>query len=100
MPILVKSSFKEGYKEYESRGDKDKTLSIEQYLNKIIACLKELINNHKAIKKGSNEQKTQLNICIKFVSLKNAEDIRTFYVWSKNGEIRPGNGTDDIVKSH
>ena len=30
-PILVKSSFKENYKFYESRGDKDKKLSIKQY---------------------------------------------------------------------
>ena len=29
-PILVKSSFNEGYKEYESTGYKDKTLSVEQ----------------------------------------------------------------------
>ena len=57
-PILVKSSFNESYKEYESRGDKDKTLTIEQYLNKIIPYLKELINNHKNIKNGSNEWKT------------------------------------------
>ena len=34
-PILVKSSFNEAYKEYESRGDNYKTLSIEQYLNKL-----------------------------------------------------------------
>ena len=47
-PILVKSSHKEGYKEYESRGDKNKELSIEEFLNKIIPYLKELINNHKA----------------------------------------------------
>ena len=26
-------------------------------------------------------------------------DIRTFYVWSKNEEIRLGNETDDIVES-
>ena len=39
-PILVKSSFDEDYKKYESRGDKHKTLSIEQYLNKIIQYLK------------------------------------------------------------
>ena len=31
-PILVKSSFKENYKYYESRGDKDKKLSVKQYL--------------------------------------------------------------------
>ena len=54
-PILVQSSFNESYKEYESRGDKDKTLSIEQYLNKIIPHLKELINSHKAINNGSNK---------------------------------------------
>ena len=53
-PILVKSSFNEGYKKYESRGDKNKT-SVEQYLNTIMPYLKELINNHKAIKNGSNE---------------------------------------------
>ena len=59
--------------------------------------LKELINNHKAIKNGSNEWEIQLNMRIKFVSSNNAGDIRTFYVWSKNEEIRLGNETDDIV---
>ena len=54
-PISVKSSFNESYKKYESRGDKDKTLSVEQYLNVIVPYLKELINNHKAIKNNSNE---------------------------------------------
>ena len=34
-PILVKSSFNENYKYYESRGDKDKKLSTEQYLDMI-----------------------------------------------------------------
>ena len=35
-PILVKSFHKDGYKEYESRGDKNKSLSMEVYLNNII----------------------------------------------------------------
>ena len=69
-PILVKSSFDKGYKEYESGGDKDKTLSVEQYLNMIIPYLKELINNHKAIKNSSNEWKIQLNMRIKFCFFK------------------------------
>ena len=88
-----------GYKEYESRGDKDKTLSIEQYLNKVVPYLKELINNHKAINNNSNEQKIQLNVCIKFVFLIDTKDICTFYVWGENNEIRLGNETDDILKS-
>ena len=98
-PILVKSFHNDGYKEYESRGDKNKSLSIEEYLNKIIPYLKELINNHKAIENGSREWKIQLNANIKNVSLDDAMDIRTFYVWSKNEEIRLGNETDDIVES-
>ena len=51
-PILVKSSFKEYFKYYESRGDKDKNLSVKQYLYKIMPYLSDLINEHKAI--GSN----------------------------------------------
>ena len=34
-PILVKSSFKGNYKYYESRGYKEKRLSVRKYLNKI-----------------------------------------------------------------
>ena len=45
--ILVKTSFKNTYKYYESRGDKDKKLSIEQYLNMIKPYLSKLINDHK-----------------------------------------------------
>ena len=98
-PILVRSSFNENYKKYESRGDKDKKLSVEQYLNMVMPYLKELINNHKAMKNNSSEWKIQLNMNIKFVSLNDTRDARTFYVWSKNEEIRLGNQTDDIVKT-
>ena len=44
-------------------------IRIKQDLNKIIPYLKELMNNHKAIKNGSNEWKTQLIGHISFVSL-------------------------------
>ena len=99
MPILVKSFYKDGYKKYESRGDINKSLSIEECLDNIIPYLKELTNNHKAIENDSTEWKIQLNAKIKNVSLDDAMDIRNFYVWSKNEEIRLGNETDDIVES-
>ena len=73
---------------------------MEEYLNKVMPYLKELINNHKAIENGSKEWKIQLNVKIKNVYLDDAMDIRTFYVWSENREIRLGNETDDIVESH
>ena len=54
-PSLVESSFKVNYKYYESRGDKDKKLSVEQYLDMIKPYLSDLINENKAIENNSNE---------------------------------------------
>ena len=54
-PVLVKSSFKNNYKYYESRGDKDKKLSVKQYLYMIMPYLSDLINDHKNIRNESNE---------------------------------------------
>ena len=95
---MAKGSFNENYKYYESRGDKDKKLSIEQYLDVIKPYLSDLINDHKAIETSSNEWKIQINMHINFVSSNDTGEIRTVFVWSDNEEIRLGNETDDIVK--
>ena len=69
-PILVKTAFKEdeedesGYKLYESRADKDKISSAEQYLVKIKPYLRDLINEHKTPE--SVVWKTQLNYAHNF----------------------------------
>ena len=97
-PILVKSSFKENYKYYESRGDKDKKLSVEQYLDMIKPYLSDLINENKAIENNSNEWKIQINMHLNFVYLNDTGEIRTIFVWSHNEEIRLGTETDDIIK--
>ena len=85
-PIFVKSSFKNYYKYYESRGDKDKKLSVKQYLYKIMPYLSDLINDHKTIRNESNEWKIQINMHVNFIMKNN------------NEEIRSGNETDDIIK--
>ena len=97
-PILVKSSFNESYKCYESRGDKDKKISIEQYFDMIKPYLVDLINENKAIETSPNEWKIQINMHINFVSSNDTGEIRTVFVWSDNEEIRLGNETDDIFK--
>ena len=97
-PILVKSSFDENYKCYESRGDKDKKLSIEQYLDMIKPYLSDLINENKAIENNFNEWKIQINMLVNFVSSNDTGEIRTIFVLSDNEEIMLGNETDDIVK--
>ena len=93
-PILVKSSFKDDYKYYESRVDKDKKLSVKQYLYKIMPYLRDIINDHKTIRNDSNEWKIQLNMYVNFVSSKDTGETCTIFVWSDNEEIRSGNETD------
>ena len=97
-PILVKSSFKNNYKYCESRGDKDKKLSVKQYFCKIMPYLTELINHHRTIRNNFNELKIQVNMHVNFISSNDTGEIRTIFVWSDNEEIRSGNETDDIIK--
>ena len=97
-PVLVKTFFKDDYKYYESRGDKDEKLSVKQYLYKIMPYLSDLINENKAIENNSNEWKIQINMHVNFVSSNDTGEIRTIFVWSDNEEIRLGNETDDIIK--
>ena len=58
-PVLVKTYFKGGYKYYESRGDRDKKLSVKQYPYMIMPYLNDLIDDHRTIRNESNEWKIQ-----------------------------------------
>ena len=82
------------YQYYEIRGDKDKKLSIKQYLAMIIPYLAELINERK---NNNNEYKIQLSMGVNFMCITDKEKTRTFYVKSDNKEIRLGNGTSNII---
>ena len=75
--------------QYQSKvllGDKDKKL------------LRDLINDHKAIRNESKEWKIQINTNVNFVSSNDRGETHTFFVWSDNEEIRSCNETDDIIK--
>ena len=43
-PVRVRFFSSSNYIEYESESDRNKTLSVEEYLNKIRPCLKKIIN--------------------------------------------------------
>ena len=47
-PAKIKSAFDDSYMLYESRGDKDAKLSIDEYFDIIRPYLKDEIDNHKA----------------------------------------------------
>ena len=73
-PILVKNSFKGNYKYYESRGDKEKRLSVRQYLNKITPHLYDLINDHRIAKRVL---KIQISMRVNFICPKDTGETRT-----------------------
>ena len=83
-PIKTKDAFNNNYIEYESRRDKNKNLSLKQYLYTIIPYLRNMINNHKTL----GEWKIQLSMKINFVSSKDyCNEKRTLSNWSDNIEI-------------
>ena len=92
-PILAKTSLKNNYKYCESRGDKDKKLSVKQYIYKIMPYLSDLINDHKTIRNESNEWKIQINMHVNFISPNDTDNTRP-----NNADIRSGNETGDIIK--
>ena len=94
-PILVKSSFNDNYKYYESRGDKEKELSVKQYLNMIMSYLYDLINNHRT---ATRVWKIQINMHVNFISSKDTGETGTIYTWSNNVSIMRGRDTNDIIK--
>ena len=91
--MLIKRSFKNSYKYYESKGDRGKNLSVKQYLYIIMPYLRDLRNDH-----NSKEWKIQINMHVNFISSKDTGETRIIYVWSDNEEIMLGNETDDIIK--
>ena len=63
-PVRVNKFWSKNYTKYESNGDINKALSVEEHLNKISPYLRDIINNLKK----SDTQKHQLTIANKFIS--------------------------------
>ena len=75
--MLVKSYFKGNYKYYESRGDKEKRLSVRQYLSKITLHLYDLINDHRIARRV---WKIQISMRVNFISCEHTGETRTIYL--------------------
>ena len=69
-PIFVKSSPK------VSKGDKEKILSVKQYLNKITSYLYYLINDHRIVRRV---WKTQIDMHVNFISCRDTGETRIYY---------------------
>ena len=74
-PERVNNFRNNNYIEYESNGDKNTKLSLDEYLNKIKSYLRNIIINLQI----SDSWKIQLAIAINFISSKNTEEERVMY---------------------
>ena len=96
-PIRNVNVFSSNYTEYESSGDKDKSLSVKEYLNIIRPYSSDMINDLKT----QDELKVELMMAINFMSPKDSKDSNetcTMYTKSNNIEIMIGTETDKIIK--
>ena len=80
-PVRVSNFCSNNYIEYESNGDRNKTLSPEEYLNKVRRHLKDIINNLKK----SGTWKIQVTIAINFISSRNNDEESVMH--SKSDDI-------------
>ena len=93
-PIIIKTAFNSNYVIYESRGDKDKILTINEYLDVIRPYLVGMINDHK----NKGKRKIQLTVVINFISSKpDSDETRIMYTKSINVEIMTGSDTDEVI---
>ena len=110
--IITKSTFNNNYIQYESRGNKEKILTVNEYLDIIKPYLRDIINDHKTLgewrihsgntitkHKYQSQRKIHLMMAINFISSKpDFDETRTMRTKSNNVEIMMGSETDEIIK--
>ena len=94
-PVKVYEAFDGNFVEYQSNGNKDKSISIERYLRIITEYLKKMIDS----KKKSGEWKTQLIMKIIFISSRNFIGSRDMCSKSDNIEIMIWGNSNEIIKN-
>ena len=93
-PVKTINAFINNYVQYESIRDKDKSLSIKEYIDKIRPYLSDIINDHKT----QGEWKIQLTMSINFISSKDFDETDTMHTKSDNIEIMLSSETDEIIE--
>ena len=92
-PIVVNNAFNNNYIKCESKGDKDKILTIREYLNMIRPYLVDMINDHK----HQSEWKIQLSAEI-FSSKPDSDETRIMHTKNNNIEIMIGSDTNEVIE--
>ena len=93
-PVTVNNFWSNNYIEYKSNGDKNKMLSVGEYLNKIRPYLEGIIN----YLKKSDTWKIQLTITINLISSLDNDEERVMHSKSDNIEIMLSDEADEVIK--
>ena len=94
-PVTLNNFWSNNYIEYKSNGNKNKILSVEEYLNKIRPCLKGFIINLKK----SGTWKIQLTTTINLFSFEDDNDEeRVMHSEVVNIEIKISDEADKVIK--
>ena len=93
-PVRVGNFYRNNYTEYENIGNRNKTLSIKEYLDEIKAYLKK-INNLKKY----DTWKIQLRIAINLIiSSEDIDEERVMHSKSQNIEIINSDKADKVIQ--
>ena len=93
--VRVDNLWSINYTEYESNSNRNKTLTVEEYLNKIRQYLKDIIND---IKK-SDAWKIQLTIATNFISSKDNDEEHVMHSKSDNVEIMINDQAGEVFEN-
>ena len=94
-PVILNTALNNNYMEYKSKGDKDKILTIDEYLDMIRLYLVDMINDHKT----KSEWKIQLTMAINLISFK-PDFVETGIMYTKSNriEIMVGSDTNEVIE--
>ena len=95
-PKRVNNFWNNNYIEYESNGDKNRNLSLDEYRNKIKLYLRNVIIDLQ----NSDTWKIQLTIAINFISSKDAEEEPVMHSRSNNIKFTSYNDANEVVDEH
>ena len=109
--IITDGAFNNNYIQYESKENKDKILTPNEYLDMIRLYLSDIINDHKTQgewkihsdntiteHKTQGEWKIHLTMVINFISSKDSDETHTMHAKTNNVEIMMGSETNEIIE--
>ena len=92
-PVRVDIFWSNNYIRYESNSDRNKTLLVEEYINKIRSYLKDIINNLKKF----DARKIQLTVTIIFAFSKYNDEERVMDLKRDSKKIMINDKVDEII---